>query len=109
MVPEISPMAFDVVAVTGGEPTVTSNGNVTNVPDPTTVLMVPAHRPAMKIKTASHQVTVASYARVTVPAVPTWHRPRSQPAQQLPGEPDQPGVVVQREPFVGAEIGRAHV
>ena len=40
--PGTRPIAFDMVAVTGGNPNATSVGNVTRVPDPTTALIVPA-------------------------------------------------------------------
>src|SRR5690625_1211265 len=43
-----SPIALDIWAVTGGNPTETRNGNVTSVPEPTTELMVPAQNPAIK-------------------------------------------------------------
>src|SRR5690625_6433634 len=48
------PMAFDIWAVTGGNPTDTSTGKVTSVPEPTTELMVPAQNPANRTKSACH-------------------------------------------------------
>ena len=41
--PAINPIALDIVAVTGGKPSVTRIGNVTRVPEPTSVLIAPAH------------------------------------------------------------------
>ena len=37
---------LETLAVTGGTPNASRVGNVINVPDPTTVLMVPAATPA---------------------------------------------------------------
>src|SRR5690606_41973878 len=56
MLPGARPMAFGVVAVTGGYPSATSTGNVTSVPEPTTVLIIPAQTPAKVIRTACHQI-----------------------------------------------------
>jgi hypothetical protein len=55
--PVIRPMAFDVVAVTGGYPSATRTGNVTSVPEPTTALISPAHSPARAMIAASHHCT----------------------------------------------------
>src|SRR5689334_16354128 len=46
-------MLLDALAITGWYPRVSSTGNVINVPDPTTVLIVPAHRPAIATTVAS--------------------------------------------------------
>ena len=55
--PGTSPMVLDTLAVTGGTPNASRVGNVINVPDPTTVLMVPAATPARAISTASSGLT----------------------------------------------------
>ncbi len=55
--PGTRPIAFDMVAVTGGNPNATSVGNVTRVPEPTTALIVPAPTPARKMTTISTVVT----------------------------------------------------
>ena len=57
-------MALDMDAVTGGTPMVTSTGNVTSVPDPTMVLIVPAHNPATRISSTCH------HSKPTVPPEP---------------------------------------
>jgi hypothetical protein len=44
-------MALLMEAVTGAMPRAMSTGNVTSVPEPTTLLMVPAHNPAKNMKT----------------------------------------------------------
>src|SRR5690625_1247948 len=49
-----SPIAFDICAVTGGNPTDTSTGNVTRVPEPTTELIVPAQKPATSTRSTCH-------------------------------------------------------
>ena len=48
---------LDTLAVTGGTPNASRVGNVISVPDPTTVLMVPAASPARRIAAASSSVT----------------------------------------------------
>ena len=47
-------------AVTGGTPSASRVGKVTSVPDPTTVLMPPAHTPATTTIRISHHDTPAS-------------------------------------------------
>ena len=49
MLPGTSPTAFDIVATTGGNPKASRVGKVTSVPEPTTVLIVPAAIPARKM------------------------------------------------------------
>ena len=49
-----SPIALDICAVTGGNPTATRVGNVTNVPEPTTELIVPAQKPARSTISTCH-------------------------------------------------------
>ena len=44
---------LETLAVTGGTPNASSVGNVISVPDPTTVLIVPAASPASPISSAS--------------------------------------------------------
>ncbi len=44
-------------AVTGGSPTPSSAGNVTSVPDPTTVLIAPAQHAARATSTPCQNVT----------------------------------------------------
>src|SRR4051812_40529165 len=51
--PGTRPMVFETFAVTGGTPKARRVGNVISVPDPTTVLMVPAATPARPMATAS--------------------------------------------------------
>src|SRR4051794_32300438 len=46
-------MVLETFAVTGGTPNASRVGNVINVPDPTTVLIVPAASPASPMATAS--------------------------------------------------------
>src|SRR5690348_2602673 len=46
-------MVFETLAVTGGTPKASSVGNVISVPDPTTVLIVPAASPARPMAMAS--------------------------------------------------------
>ena len=57
MEPGTSPTVFETLAVTGGTPRATRVGNVMSVPDPTTVLMRPAARPARRMAAASSRVT----------------------------------------------------
>src|SRR5450759_3388282 len=52
--PGTSPTVFETFATTGEYPTARSVGNVISEPDPTTVLMVPAARPAARIAIASN-------------------------------------------------------
>src|SRR5664279_4418096 len=54
-------MALDMVAVTGGKPKAMRVGNVISVPDPTTVLIVPAPTPARKMAMISTVLTPAPY------------------------------------------------
>src|SRR5699024_12172273 len=51
------PMALETTALNGAEPNATSMGKVTNVPEPTTVLIVPAHSPPRKTR-ASRQNSI---------------------------------------------------
>ena len=53
MLPGTSPMLLETLAVTGGTPKASSVGNVIKVPEPTTVLIVPAATPANRIATTS--------------------------------------------------------
>src|SRR5829696_7908561 len=62
MLPGTRPTVLLTLAVTGGTPNANRVGNVINVPDPTTVLMVPAATPARAISRASIQVTRESPA-----------------------------------------------
>src|SRR5699024_11541892 len=55
------PMAFDIWAVTGGNPTDTSTGKVTSVPEPTTELMVPAKNPVNKTKNVNNLTNPMTY------------------------------------------------
>ena len=48
------PMALEICAVTGGNPRATSTGKVTRVPEPTTVLIVPAQNPASRMTATCH-------------------------------------------------------
>ena len=50
-------MLFETFAVTGGYPNASSTGKVISEPLPTTVLMVPAARPAARMARASGTVT----------------------------------------------------
>ena len=50
-------MVLETLAVTGGTPNARRVGNVINVPDPTTVLMVPAASPAKPMARASSSDT----------------------------------------------------
>ncbi|MCY1185292.1 hypothetical protein D9M73_260570 [compost metagenome] len=52
-------MAFETTAFTGAKPRATSTGKVTRVPEPTMVLMVPAHRPAKKMTISRQNSTAA--------------------------------------------------
>ncbi len=61
MLPGTKPIALLIDAVTGGTPNAISAGKVINVPDPTTVLMVPAPTPASRTRNASVNVTSAPY------------------------------------------------
>src|SRR6478609_11796360 len=70
MLPGTRPTVLLTLAVTGGTPNARRVGNVINVPDPTTVLMVPAATPARAISTASvgltgRQVLLAHQCRPT--------------------------------------------
>ena len=60
--PGTSPIVFDTLAVTGGMPNASRVGNVISVPDPTTVLMVPAATPASRMATISRGLTGAAGA-----------------------------------------------
>src|SRR4029079_17475152 len=55
--PGASRIVFETLAVTGGMPNARRVGNVISVPDPTTVLMVPAAIPASRMATISHGLT----------------------------------------------------
>jgi hypothetical protein len=50
-------MVLETLAVTGGTPNARRVGNVISVPDPTTVLMVPAASPARPMAMASSSDT----------------------------------------------------
>src|SRR5215510_16034195 len=53
MLPGTRPMLLETFAMTGGYPSASKVGNVTSDPEPTTAFMVPAARPAAKIKMTS--------------------------------------------------------
>ena len=55
-------MVLETFAVTGGTPNASRVGNVISVPDPTTVLMVPAATPASTMATASSSDTPSRLA-----------------------------------------------
>src|SRR3954451_15228054 len=55
-------MVLETLAVTGGTPNASRVGNVISVPDPTTVLIVPAASPARPMATASSGDTLGGYA-----------------------------------------------
>src|ERR1700754_4054264 len=55
--PGTSPTVLETFAVTGGTPSARRVGKVISVPDPTTVLMVPAAIPASRIAAISRPVT----------------------------------------------------
>src|SRR6476620_10519947 len=59
--PGTSPIALDIVAVTGGKPKATRVGKVISVPEPTTALIMPAPTPARKMATISTGLTLAIY------------------------------------------------
>ena len=61
MLPGIRPMLLDIFAVIGGRPTMSRVGKVTNVPEPTIVLIVPAATPASTTASASSQDTPRCY------------------------------------------------
>ncbi|BCO47734.1 hypothetical protein MINTM002_34080 [Mycobacterium intracellulare] len=48
--PATRPVAFDMVAVTGGKPSATSVGKVIRVPEPTSALIAPAASPARHMR-----------------------------------------------------------
>src|SRR3954453_22765570 len=54
-------MVLETLAVTGGTPNARRVGNVISVPDPTTVLMVPAASPASPMARASSRDTLRGY------------------------------------------------
>ena len=54
-------MVLETFAVTGGTPNARRVGNVISVPDPTTVLMVPAASPARPMAMASSSDTLGGY------------------------------------------------
>src|SRR5689334_4698861 len=53
-------MVLETFAVTGGTPSASRVGNVTSVPDPTTVLISPAAAPAASRASSSSQLTAES-------------------------------------------------
>src|ERR1700712_3385733 len=55
--PGASPTVLDTLATTGGTPNARRVGNVINVPDPTTVLIVPAAMPESSRAAPSHGLT----------------------------------------------------
>jgi hypothetical protein len=55
--PGTRPSPLETLAVSGGNPSASSTGNVTRVPDPTTVLIIPAQTPATAMMAASPIVT----------------------------------------------------
>ena len=61
--PGASPKVLDTLAVTGGSPTARSTGKVINVPEPTTVLIVPAHTPATNTKIACSGLIASATGR----------------------------------------------
>ena len=60
--PGNSPTVLDTLAVTGASPTPSRTGKVTSVPEPTTVLIVPAQMPATRTSTPSQNVMAADPA-----------------------------------------------
>src|SRR3954451_542122 len=56
-VPGTRPTVLETLAVTGGTPKASRVGKVMSVPEPTTVLIVPAAHPASRIATTSNGVT----------------------------------------------------
>ena len=57
--PGTSPSPFDTLAVSGGYPSARSTGKVTSVPEPTIVLIIPAHTPATTMMTPCATLTRA--------------------------------------------------
>src|SRR6185503_10678520 len=94
-------MAFDVVAVTGGYPSATRTGNVTSVPEPTTVLIRPAQTPARAMIAACHHCTPLRYARPTA----LRRSARTSPARR-PGA--RPPCVERTAPFGEGVPGLVH-
>src|SRR3954471_16329732 len=85
--PGASPIVFDTLAVTGGMPNARRVGNVISVPDPTTVLMVPAATPASRMATISPKLTGrAAPLRSSQPGrqVEQQAEPRAERLQQEP-------------------------
>ena len=87
--PGTSPMVLETLAVTGGTPNASRVGNVIRVPDPTTVLMVPAATPASRIAAISRHPPLrraappgrgASCGRCGAAATRPGRRPGSRPA-----------------------------
>src|SRR6185312_5574714 len=63
MPPAIRPMALLTTAMTGATPRAIRMGKVTSVPEPTTVLMVPAQRPPSRMKRDSSAFTYGEVLR----------------------------------------------
>src|SRR5512139_2316242 len=84
--PGTSPTVLDTFAVTGGIPNARRVGNVISVPDPTTVLMVPAATPASRIAVISRGLTVRADPRPRVrrPTPTPTARPTPRPRRSPP-------------------------
>src|SRR6478752_9701538 len=68
--PGTRPIAFDIVAVTGGKPKATRVGKVIKVPEPTTALIMPAPTPARAIRIMWETGTWLTLARLRAPLFP---------------------------------------
>ena len=78
------PTVFETFAVTGGMPTPISTGNETSVPDPTTVLIVPAQMPAARTSSPCQTLTTAPHPIDPASAHPC--PPSAMPPPQQPAE-----------------------
>src|SRR5215217_4176340 len=65
-------MLFETFAVSGGKPTASSTGKVTSEPEPTSVLIAPAHTPAISTSSASGSVMDG---RIGGREAPAYYRP----------------------------------
>src|SRR3954453_22680405 len=90
-------MVLETFAVTGGTPKASRVGNVISVPDPTTVLMVPAASPARPMAIASKSDTQLPWGPMgsqrAVRAVAGRRRPEGRsPALPTELQPEVPPV-----------------
>ena len=83
-------MVFETLAVTGGMPNARRVGNVISVPDPTTVLMVPAAMPA------SRMATISQEAHRPAGASPAGHRGSAAAARRSGAADSAPARTAQR-------------